>query len=131
MPDIIADIPVSLKSAWANEVQRLKSNSSAVVTAALAQYLGMPVHTIFQVSTSGALVAGVYSGMVSVEAILTHGDFGVGTFADLDGEMVVLDGVVYQVRGTGQVSVAPATARRTFCGPDTLLPGTGCRDRPS
>jgi acetolactate decarboxylase len=35
---------------------------------------------------------------------LEHGDFGLGTFANLDGEMVVLDGRVYQVQGTGRVS---------------------------
>ena len=37
---------------------------------------------------------------------LEHGDFGLGTFANLDGEMVVLDGRVYQVQGTGRVSEA-------------------------
>jgi acetolactate decarboxylase len=65
---------------------------SSAVTAALSQYLDMPIHTLFQVSTSGALVAGVYDREVSVASILEHGDFGLGTFANLDGEMVVLDG---------------------------------------
>jgi acetolactate decarboxylase len=45
--------------------------------------------TLFQVSTSGALVAGLYQGAVSTAVVLQHGDFGLGTFADLDGEMVV------------------------------------------
>ena len=58
-------------------------------------------------STSGALVAGVYAGAVSVQGLLEHGDFGLGTFANLDGEMVVLEGHVYQVQGTGRVSEAP------------------------
>ena len=42
--------------------------------------------TLFQVSTSGALVAGLYQGAVSTAVVLQHGDFGLGTFADLDGE---------------------------------------------
>jgi alpha-acetolactate decarboxylase len=42
--------------------------------------------------------------MVDVETILRQGDFELGTFAGLDGEMVVLDGAVYKVCGTGQVS---------------------------
>jgi MFS family permease len=35
---------------------------------------------------------------VSVQAILEHGNFGLGTFANLDGEMVAVDGHVYQPR---------------------------------
>ena len=65
-------------------------------------------HTLFQVSTSGALVAGVFSGAVSCRTLLDHGDFGVGTFARLDGEMVVLEGKIYQVRSDGSVSLASA-----------------------
>ena len=34
---------------------------SHIVTATLSQYLNKPIHTLFQVSTSGALVAGIYS----------------------------------------------------------------------
>lgn len=114
MPKVSVDIPASLKNALDGEAARIKSTPSSVVIAALAQYLGTPVHTLFQVSTSGALVAGVYSGVVSAQAILDHGDFGLGTFADLDGEMVVLDGRVYRVQGTGRVSEAPLDARAPF-----------------
>lgn len=59
-------------------------------------------------------MAGVYSGAVSVKSLLTHGDFGLGTFANLDGEMVVLDGRVYQVKGSGQVFEASETAEAPF-----------------
>jgi acetolactate decarboxylase len=78
----------------------------------LSQYLGVSVHTLFQVSISGALVAGVYDREVSAKSILEHGDFGLGTFANLDGEMVILDGQVYQVQGTGRGrKPAPTPAR--------------------
>jgi alpha-acetolactate decarboxylase/thiamine pyrophosphate-dependent enzyme len=91
MPKIIADIPTSLNSALDDEIVRIRTDGSSIVTAALAQYLKTPVHTLFQVSTSGALVAGVYAGIVSVQSLLQRGDFGLGTFANLDGEMVVLE----------------------------------------
>ena len=71
-------------------------------------------HTLFQVSTSGALVAGVYDREVTVKSILEHGDFGLGTFDDLDGEMVILEGRVYQVQGTGKVSEARPDAGAPF-----------------
>jgi acetolactate decarboxylase len=114
MPSVTADIPTSLKTALDAEVARIKGSASSVITAALAQYLGTPIHTLFQVSTSGALVAGVYSGVVNVKAVLDHGDFGLGTFANLDGEMVILDGRVYQVQGSGRVSEARPNADAPF-----------------
>jgi acetolactate decarboxylase len=114
MPSVTADIPTSLKSALDAEVARMKGSTSSVITAALAQYLGTTIHTLFQVSTSGALVAGVYSGVVNVKAILGHGDFGLGTFANLDGEMIVLDGRAYQIQGSGQVLRALPDAGAPF-----------------
>lgn len=109
-----AAIPASLKSALDLEIARTRSSASAVVTTALSKYLGVPFHTLFQVSTSGALVAGVYDGEVTVRSILEHGDFGLGTFANLDGEMVVLDGRAFQVHGDGRVSEAGPEASAPF-----------------
>lgn len=71
-------------------------------------------HTLFQVSTSGALVAGLYQGVVSTRTVLQHGDFGLGTFADLDGEMVVVDGHVFQARGDGNVLEVTGDAAAPF-----------------
>jgi hypothetical protein len=106
VPEISANIPNSLKTALDEEAARSGRGVSTLIAAALAQYLQRPIHTVFQVSTSGALVAGVYDREVSVQAILQHGNFGLGTFANLDGEMVVIDGRVYQVKGSGQVPPA-------------------------
>ena len=114
MPKITADIPASLNLALKDEITRTNSDEASIITAALAQYLKTPVHTLFQVSTSGALVAGVYSGAVSVMSLLQHGDIGLGTFANLDGEMVVLDGHAYQIQGSGRVSEPPADAQAPF-----------------
>jgi acetolactate decarboxylase len=55
---------------------------------------------LYQISTSTALVEGVYSGSIPSSVLLEHGDFGLGTFEDLDGEMVILDGEIYQVANT-------------------------------
>src|ERR1700752_7850 len=114
MANLDTDIPTSLKAALDAEVARTKLTPSSVVTAALSEYLGVAVHTLFQVSTSGALVAGVYDREVSVKSILEHGDFGLGTFADLDGEMVVLDGRAFQVQGNGRVLEAASDAGAPF-----------------
>ena len=75
-----------------------------LVADALSHGLGIAVHTLFQVSTSGALVQGIYERAVSSTFLLNYGDFGIGTFDNLDGEMVVLDGGIYQVRSDGTVN---------------------------
>ena len=108
------DVPASLKTALDQEASRQRRSLSSIVTEALARYLEKPIHTLFQVSTSGALVAGVYEREVTVRKILEHGDFGLGTFANLDGEMVVLDGRVYQVQDPGRVSEASPDAGAPF-----------------
>ena len=59
--------------------------------------------TLFQVSTLQALVSGIYDGEVPLKQLLTHGNFGIGTFNGLNGEMVILNGTVYQITATGSV----------------------------
>jgi acetolactate decarboxylase len=130
MTNLVATIPTSLKAALDAETTRTKETPSSVITAALSQYLGVPVHTLFQVSISGALVAGVYDREISVKSILQHGDFGLGTFANLDGEMVVLDGRAYQVQGTGRVSEAGPEAGAPFAVVTHFSPQTEIETQP-
>jgi acetolactate decarboxylase len=113
MPDLAVKIPRSISHALADRASKSGASIETIVNLALSEYLNTPLHTLFQVSTSGALVAGVYDKQASVQTILEHGDFGLGTFAHLDGEMVVLDGHAYQVLGTGAVAEAspPSQAR--------------------
>ena len=65
---------------------------------------------VFQHSTLGALLLGVYEGDLSFERLLERGDFGLGTFQGVDGELVILDGEAYRIRVDGTVSkVTPQT----------------------
>jgi acetolactate decarboxylase len=59
--------------------------------------------TLTQVSTINSLMAANYDGCFSFKDIEKFGDFGLGTFHSLDGEMVALDGEYYQVRIDGTV----------------------------
>jgi len=114
MPTLNCIIPQSLEIALDNYIESIGQSVSAVVTRALAQFLNHPLHTLFQVSTSGALVRGVYQRAVSVEVLKQHGDFGLGTFDDLDGEMVVLEGKVYQAKADGTVDEVPDSVGAPF-----------------
>lgn len=63
---------------------------------------------IVQYATITSLLEGVYDGEMTVAALRRFGDHGIGTFNNLDGEMVQLDGDVYQVTVDGRVhAVAP------------------------
>ena len=59
--------------------------------------------TVTQISTIDALLAGVYDGHTACSELLQYGDTGIGTFDKLDGEMVISEGVIYQVRADGNV----------------------------
>jgi acetolactate decarboxylase len=85
-----------------------------IVMSALADTLEIDHSTLFQVSTSTALVEGVYGGVVTIGELRRHGSFGLGTFDGLDGEMLALDGHFYQVRGDGTVHEASDEERAPF-----------------
>ena len=61
--------------------------------------------TIFQTSTLNALMEGVYDGNITIKELKKYGDFGIGTYEGLDGEMCEVDGKFYQVKADGQVYV--------------------------
>ena len=61
-------------------------------------------HEVFQTSTIASLVEGLYDGNVAYRDVMRHGDFGVGTFNALDGEMVALDGRFFHLRSDGSAS---------------------------
>lgn len=64
----------------------------------------------YQVSTLQALALGFSKSVITVGELLEHGDLGLGTFEDVDGEMIVLDGKCYRAKSNGDV--VPAEALR-------------------
>lgn len=77
---------------------------------------------LYQTSTMSALLAGVYDGDVTVGELLRHGDFGLGTFDHLDGEMIVLDGVCHHLRADGSAVRAAPTERTPFAAVTRFTP---------
>jgi len=61
-----------------------------------------------------ALVEGIYQEKIPLDRIRQHGDFGLGTFDSLDGEMIMLDGRVYQIAGDGRVREVLGPAATPF-----------------
>lgn len=107
VPRLVCDVSESVLRALADESNKGGESISAVVDRLLATALGLDRHTLFQVSTSNALVQGVFRGAVTVADLKRNGDFGLGTFEDLDGELVMIDGVCYRASGGGVVNEPP------------------------
>src|ERR687897_2729307 len=84
-------------------------------------------HTLFQTSTVDALLEGKYEGDVTFAELEDRGDFGLGTFDALDGEMIALDGDFHQVRADGRAYGVDRRSKTpfavvTFFEPDLLRP---------
>lgn len=58
---------------------------------------------IYLCAPINALVEGIYEQKIPFTDIKKHGDFGLGTFDNLDGEMIMLDGTIYQMTADGRV----------------------------
>lgn len=86
------------------------------------QHLPIERHTIFQNSLMTALLDGIYDGEMTIGELLGHGNFGIGTFDALDGEMVIIDGVCYQLRGDGSASIAKLTQRTPYAVTTNFVP---------
>lgn len=71
-----------------------------------------PNNGITQVATIDALLAGVYDGHMTLEALSGYGNFGIGTYEALDGEMVLIGGEFYKIRADGKV-YRPALTEKT------------------
>ena len=60
-------------------------------------------NSIFQYSTLSALLEGVYDGELTIGELKKHGDFGIGTFNALDGELILLGGQCYKATSDSRI----------------------------
>jgi acetolactate decarboxylase len=58
--------------------------------------------TLFQIEAFNTFSSGNYDGYMTYSELAEHGDFGIGTFHGLDGEMIALNGVFYQIPYDGK-----------------------------
>ncbi|KRM92096.1 acetolactate decarboxylase [Liquorilactobacillus cacaonum] len=61
--------------------------------------------TLYQHGTLALLVPGLLTGTITMGELLAHGNTGIGTGEGLDGELIILDGVAYQIDSKGNVNV--------------------------
>ncbi|ALB67630.1 acetolactate decarboxylase [Cronobacter dublinensis] len=69
---------------------------------------------IYQTSMMSALLSGVYEGNTTIADLLTKGDFGLGTFNELDGELIAFSHEVHQLRADGSAREARPDQKTPF-----------------
>ncbi|MBQ0090190.1 MAG: acetolactate decarboxylase [Prevotellaceae bacterium] len=62
--------------------------------------------TMYQIATVPSLMIGNYNSYITVETLRKMGDIGLGTFENIDGEMIILNDTIYQARYDGTVNIA-------------------------
>ena len=79
---------------------------------------------LYQLSTLSALLLGAFEPSLSIGELKRHGTLGIGTFEGLGGELIMLDGVVWNGTHTGEAVPAADIEKRP-------LPASLTDSRPS
>ena len=60
---------------------------------------------VYQISLLQALVNGYFDGVITTDELKKYGNTAIGTFDGADGELIMLDGVIYKAKVDGNVEV--------------------------
>jgi acetolactate decarboxylase len=134
----LSALPADVRELLGREASRSGLSEQEIILEALRRFFAGSKrgNAVYLSAPINALVEGFYVENTTVAQIKEHGDFGLGTFNLLDGEMVILDGAVYQVHADGSVTIAQDSEQSpfacvTFFRPDTfddIKGGQGYRD---
>ena len=69
---------------------------------------------VFISAPIAALVEGIYRADTTIGDVRARGNHGLGTFNDLDGEMILIDGTVYCLRPEGSAEIVGDEVRTPF-----------------
>ncbi|KAF2018750.1 hypothetical protein BU24DRAFT_418300 [Aaosphaeria arxii CBS 175.79] len=83
---------------------------TAQFLSAIASSTSMAPNQLFQYSIVSALIDGVANKGLPLSDLIVNGNFGLGTFRHMVGEMIILDGLVYQMKSDGSVHDIQSTA---------------------
>jgi acetolactate decarboxylase len=98
------------------KVYPLLAVTLVAITVCVAGCLSLPEDkdVLFQTSTLSALSEGDFDGDLTYKDLKQRGDFGLGTFDDLDGEMVALAGEFYQIKADGKAYLVEDSMETPF-----------------
>jgi len=110
------DLPAAIVRRLNERAERVGVPADVLVAELLGRQVGAGGNVLYVSAPVNALVEGLYREDTTIADVLRRGDFGLGTFNDLDGEMIVRDGEVFQLRSDGLAyAVTPETRTPFAC----------------
>ncbi|AUR51286.1 acetolactate decarboxylase [Aquella oligotrophica] len=82
----------------------------------------MNKHNIYQTGTINSLLEAVYAGDTSMEQMLQHGDFGLGALDNIDGELIIHEGICYRADATGKLHILDKDIHTPFAVVNKFIP---------
>ena len=109
-------ISEELEAKLAEAAERTGISRNGLIERALGDFLksGPAGSSVYLSAPVTALMKGIYRERTTIAEVKRHGDFGLGTFNSLDGEMMLLDNVAYQLRTDGLTSVVAENVGTPF-----------------
>lgn len=84
----------------------------------IAQQKAKPVNTdggnLFSAGFAAGFIGGLYDSFYPYKQLLKHGDFGIGAPGKLDGELLLLNGKIYQTQSTGKTTQIADTGKTPY-----------------
>jgi acetolactate decarboxylase len=84
------------------------------VTAIAQQKPAKADHNLFSAGFAAGFIGGLYDAWYPYKNLKLYGDFGLGAPAQLDGELIMLHGKIYQTRSTGKTSLVADTGKTPY-----------------
>ncbi|MDB5018252.1 MAG: alpha-acetolactate decarboxylase [Mucilaginibacter sp.] len=69
---------------------------------------------LFSAGYAAGFIGGLYDAFYPYKKLLQHGDFGLGAPAKLDGELIILNGKMYQTQFTGKTTPMSDTGKTAY-----------------
>ncbi|WP_457126925.1 acetolactate decarboxylase [Mucilaginibacter sp. HD30] len=119
-------LTVSSLVGFAQQIKGLHSQESMTSERSSLKDSKNSYNHLFQYGIASAFIGGVYQGSLPVKEIKAMGDFGLGAPDLLDGELTILNGIVYQTRANGETTTpkedfTTSFAFTTFFKADTVF----------
>jgi len=86
----------------------------AILLSGCATHIQTNRDVLYQTSTINALLEGVYDGDQNFGKLRQYGDFGIGTFDAIDGEMIAFGGNFYQIKADGTAHTVDDSMKAPF-----------------
>jgi acetolactate decarboxylase len=69
---------------------------------------------LYYASLNEAIHLGQYDGVITINELKTHGNFGLGSEEHLAGELVLLNGIAYSIPASGKARIMPKDSKLAF-----------------